>query len=101
MMAMKYEQNVLDLVAYAWAGFGAAFGPALLMILYWRGSTKRGAIAGIMTGGLTVILWHRLDGGIFNLYELIPGFLLAIIANVIVSRLDNSGNNLKYKSTNC
>lgn len=101
LLAMKYEQNVLELVAYAWAGFGAAFGPALLLILYWKGSTRRGAIAGIISGGLTVILWHRLEGGIFDLYELIPGFLLAILVNIIVSLLDNTGNNLtqQYQST--
>jgi sodium/proline symporter len=91
-MAMEYEQNVLELVAYAWAGFGAAFGPALLLVLYWKGCTCRGAIAGIITGGLTVILWHKQAGGIFDLYELIPGFLLAALANIFVSYLDRPGN---------
>jgi len=93
-MAMEYEQNVLELVAYAWAGFGAAFGPALLLVLYWKGCTRSGAIAGIFTGGLTVILWHKLEGGIFDLYELIPGFLLATLVNIIFSLLDRTGNKL-------
>lgn len=93
-MAMEYEQNVLDLVAYAWAGFGAAFGPALLLALYWKGSTFRGAIAGIITGGLTVIVWHQLDGGIFTLYELIPGFMLAALVNIIVCQLDRTDSKL-------
>jgi sodium/proline symporter len=97
LLALQYEQNVLDLVAYAWAGFGAAFGPALLLSLYWQGSTRWGAIAGIISGGLTVVLWHRLDGGIFELYELIPGFLSAILANIIISLLDNTVKKLTHK----
>ncbi len=84
-LALAHEQKVLDLVAYAWAGFGAAFGPTLLLTLHWRGITRLGALAGIMVGGITVIIWHRLDGGIFALYELVPAFILAFVAIIIIS----------------
>jgi sodium/proline symporter len=97
-LAMEYQQNVLELVAYAWAGFGAAFGPALLLMLYWKKSTRTGAITGIITGGLTVILWHKLEGGIFDLYELIPGFLLAVLMNLTVSLLDHPGKDSKLQN---
>lgn len=82
------DSKVLDLVAYAWAGFGAAFGPAIILSLYWPGMNRAGALAGIVTGGVTVIAWKQLAvaGGIFALYELLPGFLLSAIAIVTVSR---------------
>lgn len=72
-------------MAYAWAGFGAAFGPVILLSLYWRRMTRNGALAGIVTGGITVVIWKHLQGGLFDLYEIIPGFLLALIAVVLVS----------------
>ncbi len=76
------ESRILDMVGYAWAGFGAAFGPAILLSLFWPRMNFAGALAGILTGGLTVIIWARLEGGLFDLYELIPGFLLSAIAIV-------------------
>jgi sodium/proline symporter len=84
-LAMNPDSTVLGLVAYAWAGFGAAFGPVLLISLYWRRMNWHGAIAGVVTGGLVVVLWKQLDGGIFALYEIVPGFLLASAAIVITS----------------
>ena len=86
-LALRYQQSVLDLVAYAWAGFGAAFGPVLLLSLYWKGMTRLGAMGGILTGSFTVIIWHQLDGGIFELYELVPGFILALLAATFLSLL--------------
>lgn len=74
------DSKVLDLVAYAWAGFGAAFGPAILLSLYWPRMNRIGAIAGIVVGGLTVIVWKQLIGGIFELYEIVPGFLFGAVA---------------------
>jgi sodium/proline symporter len=74
------ESSVLQLVSWAWAGFGAAFGPAILLSLYWSGMNRAGAIAGILVGGLTVILWKQGSGPIFQLYELVPGFLLGLLA---------------------
>lgn len=86
-LAMDRDNKVLDLVAYAWAGFGAAFGPAVVLSLYWRGMNRWGALAGIVTGGLTVVVWKSLQGGLFDLYEIVPGFLLSLIMIVIVSRV--------------
>jgi len=86
LFAMNPESKVLDLVAYAWAGFGAAFGPAIVLSLYWGGMDRNGALAGIVTGGLTVIIWKQLAGGIFDLYEIVPGVAFATLAILLVSR---------------
>ena len=80
------DSFILDMVAYAWAGFGAAFGPALLMSLFWRRTTRRGVIAGIIVGGVTVLAWKQFE--LFGLYEIVPGFFFALIAIYIVSKLD-------------
>lgn len=87
LLALDPHSKVLDLVAYAWAGFGAAFGPAVLLSLYWRGTNRWGALAGIITGGLTVVVWRPLQGGLFDLYEIVPGFIASALAIVLVSRL--------------
>ncbi len=81
------ESKVLELVSYAWAGFGAAFGPVIILSLFWKRMTRNGALAGIVVGAVTVIVWKQLTGGIFDLYELAPGFLFAWLAIVIVSLL--------------
>jgi len=86
-MAMDRDSKVLDLVAYAWAGFGAAFGPAIVLSLFWRNMSGAGALAGILVGGLTVIVWKQLTGGIFDLYEIVPGVLFSTLAIVVFSRL--------------
>jgi sodium/proline symporter len=86
-LAADPDRRVLDLVAYAWAGFGAAFGPVILMSLYWEGMSRAGAIAGVVTGGVTVIVWKQLEGGVFDLYEIVPGVILSIAAAVTVSAL--------------
>ena len=80
------NSSVLELVSYAWAGFGSAFGPLIILSLYHRGITKQGAIAGMVSGALTVIVYKQLEGGIFDLYELLPGFVVAWVAIVVVSR---------------
>ncbi|MBM5810788.1 MAG: sodium/proline symporter PutP [Gammaproteobacteria bacterium] len=86
LLGLDPDSRVLALVSWAWAGFGAAFGPAIILSLYWPAMTRGGAIAGIVTGGLTVIVWPRLDGAIFELYELVPGFALSWLAIWAVSR---------------
>jgi sodium/proline symporter len=87
-LAMNPDNKVLDLVAFAWAGFGAAFGPTILMSLFWKRMTRAGAFAGIVTGGVTVFIWGKLlDGGIFDLYEIVPGFVLSLAAIVAASLL--------------
>ncbi len=86
MLAMNPNSLILDIVAYAWAGFGAAFGPALLCALFWRRATRNGILAGIIVGGVTVLVWKQL--ALFGLYEIIPGFLFSLIAIYVVSKLD-------------
>lgn len=86
-LALDPDSQVLELVAYAWAGFGAAFGPTVILALYWRRMTCLGALAGVLTGGLTVVVWKQLSGGLFDLYELVPGFLLSTLAIVAASLL--------------
>lgn len=78
---------VLDLVGYAWAGFGASIGPALLVSLYLprvRGITL---LAGMVAGGITVILWRKGSGGWFELYEMVPGILASLLAMLLVASL--------------
>jgi len=85
LLGLDPDSIVFSIVAYAWAGFGAAFGPALLASLFWKRATRNGVLAGILTGGLTVIFWKYL--GLFGVYEIIPGFLFSLCAIWIVSRL--------------
>ncbi len=76
------------MVSFAWAGFGATFGPVMLAALFWKRSNTAGAIAGMIAGGVMVFLWKFVIaklGGIFAIYELLPAFLTAVIAIVIVS----------------
>lgn len=87
LLALSEDSSVLDLVSYAWAGFGGTFGPVLLLALFWKRSTALGAMAGIVVGGVTVVSWANMSGGIFDLYEIVPGFILAGIAMVVMSLL--------------
>jgi len=86
------DSSVLKLVAYAWAGFGAAFGPLMILSLYKKDVTRSGAIAGMVVGSLTVIIWKQLEGGLFELYELLPGFISAWLAIVLFSKLGKSSS---------
>lgn len=86
-LAMNPESSVLGLVSYAWAGFGAAFGPVLLLALFWKKMNRNGALAGVLVGGITVVIWKQLTGGLFDLYEIVPGFIFSGCAVVIVSLL--------------
>jgi sodium/proline symporter len=86
LLALNPDNKVLDLVAWAWAGFGAAFGPAVVLSLYWPRMTRNGALAGMLVGGLTVILWKQGSGPVFALYEMVPGVLLSALAIWVVSR---------------
>lgn len=91
-LAFDRSSNILSLVSNAWAGFGAAFGPLILLSLYWRGITRDGALAGMVTGAVTVLLWLYLpitiDGESLSsvLYEIVPGFILSTFAAVTVSK---------------
>ncbi len=88
-LALAYNPNnyILDLVAYAWAGFGASFGPLMLFSLYWKRTTLKGAVAGVFFGGSTVLLWKEFFAST-GIYEIIPGFIISCIAIFIVSLLD-------------
>ncbi len=87
-MALNPESMVLELVAYAWAGFGASFGSVILFSLFWRRMTRNGALAGVVAGALTVLVWRNLQGGIFDLYEILPGFILSSLSIVLFSLYD-------------
>ena len=85
-LAADPDSYIFQIVSYAWAGFGACFGPAMLLSLYWKRMTIKGAYAGIITGGLTVLIWKHFAW--FELYELVPGFLLSAAAIVLFSLMD-------------
>ena len=84
-LAANPENRVLGLVSYAWAGFGAAFGPVVLISVIWKDMTRDGALAGILVGAITVILWKHFE--LLGLYEIIPGFIFASLAIYIVSKM--------------
>ncbi len=88
LLAANPENRVLGLVSYAWAGFGAAFGPVVILSLVWKQMTRNGALAGMLVGALTVILWKNFLGHL-GLYEIIPGFILATLAIVVFSKVGN------------
>ena len=79
------NDTILNIVGYAWAGFGSAFGPAILLSLYWKRMTKWGALAGIIVGAVTVLIWVNIPGLSDFMYEMIPGFILSLIAVIAVS----------------
>ena len=91
MLASDPDSSVLTLVSNAWAGFGAAFGPLVIFSLIWRGMNRNGAVAGMVVGALTVILWiygpFEMNGMALNswLYAIVPGFILSTIAIFVVS----------------
>lgn len=90
LLAWARNDTILGLVAFAWAGFGAAFGPIIILSLYWRKLTTVGAVAGMVTGAVVVGIWGNLPddlGGIFKLYEIVPGFLLCWAMAYVVSKM--------------
>jgi len=82
-LAANPENRVLGLVSYAWAGFGAAFGPVVLFGVCWKRMNRNGALAGMVVGAVTVVVWKQY--GWLGLYEIIPGFILASLAIVVFS----------------
>ena len=89
-IARNPDSSVFAIASFAWAGFGAAFGPVVLFSLFWKRTNKWGALAGMVCGGSMVFIWKYLIrplGGIWNIYELLPAFLIACAAIVIVSLL--------------
>ncbi len=87
-LAWNPNSSVFRIVSFAWAGFGAAFGPAMILALFWRRSNLQGTAAGIAVGGIMVFVWKYLIaplGGILAVYELLPAFLISLAVNVAVS----------------
>ena len=88
LLAWNPNSSVFKIVSFAWAGFGAAFGPVVLFALFWKRSNKWGALAGILSGGIMVFVWKFLVrplGGAWDLYELLPAFLVASAMILVVS----------------
>ncbi|MBQ6806739.1 MAG: sodium/proline symporter [Lachnospiraceae bacterium] len=87
-LASNPDSSVFDIVSFAWAGFGAAFGPIVLCALFWKRSNKWGALFGMITGGAMIFIWKygiAKFGGVFAIYELLPAFILALAVNIVVS----------------
>lgn len=87
-IAWNPDSSVFRIVSFAWAGFGATFGPVMLSALFWKRSNRYGAIAGMIAGGITVFVWKfgiSKLGGAFAIYELLPAFIIACIFIVVVS----------------
>lgn len=87
-LASDPNSYIFQIVSYAWAGFGACFGPAILLSLYWKRMTLHGAYAGVLVGGITVLIWRQFQW--LGLYELVPGFLLSALSIIVVSLLDKA-----------
>ncbi|MGN0302217.1 MAG: sodium:proline symporter, partial [Anaerotardibacter sp.] len=89
-LALDENSTIFGIVSYAWAGFGASFGPLMIMSLYWRRTNFPGALAGMISGTATVLIWHNFIkplGGFFGVYELLPAFIVSLIVIVVVSLL--------------
>lgn len=88
LLSLNPQDTILDLISHAWAGFGSAFGPVVLLSLLWKRITTKGAVTGMIVGGLVVLLWISIPHPFSELYAMIPGFSLALISIYIVSIRD-------------
>ena len=89
-IAWDEDSVIFSIVSFAWAGFGATFGPIMLFSLFWKRTTRAGAIAGMVAGAASVFIWKLVLnplGGIFGIYELLPAFIISCIAIVVASLL--------------
>ena len=87
-LARDPNSSVFRIVSFAWAGFGATFGPVVLLALFWKRSNMYGALCGMVAGGVMVFLWKFVIstlGGVFAIYELLPAFVIALVVNIVVS----------------
>lgn len=90
LIALNENSVIFKIVSFAWAGFGATFGPLILFSLFWKRVNRMGALAGMLAGGITVFVWKLVLGklgGVFGIYELLPAFIISSIAIVVVSLL--------------
>ena len=89
-IALDESSVIFTIVSFAWAGFGATFGPLMIMSLFWKRINRAGAIAGMIGGGVMVFVWKLLIrplGGVLGIYELLPAFIFSLICIVVVSLL--------------
>lgn len=91
-LARNPDSSIFRIVSFAWAGFGAAFGPVVLCALFWKRTNKYGAIAGMLTGGVMIFVWKfvirtTFKGTLLDIYELLPAFILGLIVTIVVSLL--------------
>lgn len=91
-LAWNPDNSVLNLVSFAWAGFGAAFGPIILLSLYWRKLTNYGAISGMITGAVTAFIWGKVEVLTSALYEIVPGFIACLLVAIVVSMMTYKRN---------
>ena len=87
-LARDPNSSVFQIVSFAWAGFGASFGPAMLCALFWKRSNRQGILAGMAAGAIMVFIWKfliRPMGGVLGIYELLPAFIFGLIVIVVVS----------------
>ena len=94
MLSLEPRDSILNLVGNAWAGFGAAFGPLILLSLLYKKSSKAGALSGMLVGGFTVLIWIYFDHPFKDWYELIPGFIFSFITHILVSRFTYRPNSI-------
>ena len=90
LIALDQDSVIFQVVSFAWAGFGATFGPVMLFSLFWKRTSYGGAIAGMVAGGVMVFAWKLLIrpfGGVFAIYELLPAFLFSCLVIVVASKL--------------
>ena len=87
LLAINPESRVFDVVSLAWAGIGSSFGSCILFSLFYKGTTSRSLVGAILTGTITTIAWHYLEGGIFDVYELLPAFILASAVLFLISKI--------------
>ncbi|MGP9786680.1 sodium/proline symporter PutP [Glutamicibacter sp. 287] len=86
LLALSPSSSILDLVSFAWAGFGGSFGPIVLLALYWRKLTALGGFAGMVSGAAVVYIWGNIDVLASNMYEIVPGFIVSLVVAWLVSR---------------
>ena len=89
-IALDENSVIFTIVSFAWAGFGATFGPLMLLSLFWKRITRAGAITGMISGGVMVFVWNLLIrplGGLWDIYELLPAFIISCLFIVVVSLL--------------
>ncbi|MGM9943564.1 MAG: sodium/proline symporter PutP [Lysinibacillus sp.] len=84
-LAWNPNNSILDLVGFAWAGFGAAFGPIIILALYWRKLTNIGALAGMVSGAFVAFIWGKVPSLASTLYEIVPGFIVCLLVAVVIS----------------